>query len=173
VAERAGFCNQYQRMLKAFVLFTLTAVAEIFGCYAVYLWLRLEKPAWWWLPGRRRSRCLGGCSRCIRRWARAASMPRMAECISPRRWRGSGPWKDFDPIGGTFSEVFGAEVALVRVGGAIPIVADFRDILGTETLLIGLGLPDCRMHSPNENFPLENLEAGIRLNHVLLRYLAE
>lgn len=38
-------------MLKAFVLFALTAVAEILGCYAVYLWLRLHKPAWWLLPG--------------------------------------------------------------------------------------------------------------------------
>jgi len=38
-------------MLKAFVLFTVTAAAEIFGCYAVYLWLRLHKPAWWLLPG--------------------------------------------------------------------------------------------------------------------------
>jgi acetylornithine deacetylase/succinyl-diaminopimelate desuccinylase-like protein len=54
----------------------------------------------------------------------------------------------------------------------IDLTAPFRT-LGTETLLIGLGLPDCRMHSPNENFPLENLEAGIRLNQVLLRYFAE
>lgn len=38
-------------MLKAFTLFTLTAAAEIFGCYAVYLWLRLQKPVWWLLPG--------------------------------------------------------------------------------------------------------------------------
>lgn len=38
-------------MLKAFALFALTALAEIFGCYAAYLWLRLHKPAWWLLPG--------------------------------------------------------------------------------------------------------------------------
>ena len=69
-------------------------------------------------------------------------------------------------------EVFGGEVALIRVGGSIPIVTAFRDVLGAETLLLGLGLPDCRMHSPNENFPLENLEAGIRLNQILLRELA-
>jgi acetylornithine deacetylase/succinyl-diaminopimelate desuccinylase-like protein len=69
-------------------------------------------------------------------------------------------------------KVFGGEVALIRVGGSIPIVSAFRDALGAETLLLGLGLPDCRMHSPNENFPVENLEAGIRLNQVLLRELA-
>jgi small multidrug resistance family-3 protein len=38
-------------MFKAFILFTATAVAEIFGCYAVYLWLRLDRPAWWLVPG--------------------------------------------------------------------------------------------------------------------------
>jgi small multidrug resistance family-3 protein len=38
-------------MLKVFVLFTHTAAAEIFGCYAVYSWLRLQRPAWWLLPG--------------------------------------------------------------------------------------------------------------------------
>jgi acetylornithine deacetylase/succinyl-diaminopimelate desuccinylase-like protein len=69
-------------------------------------------------------------------------------------------------------EVFGGEVALIRVGGSIPIVSAFREILGAETLLVGLGLPDCRMHSPNENFPLENLEAGIQLNQLLVRELA-
>lgn len=69
-------------------------------------------------------------------------------------------------------EVFGRDVALIRGGGSIPILSGFRDILGAETLLLGLGLPDCRMHSPNENFPLENLELGIRLNQLLLRELA-
>jgi acetylornithine deacetylase/succinyl-diaminopimelate desuccinylase-like protein len=69
-------------------------------------------------------------------------------------------------------EVFGGDMALIRGGGSIPILSAFRDVLGAETLLLGLGLPDCRIHSPNENFPVENPEAGIRLNQVLLRELA-
>jgi acetylornithine deacetylase/succinyl-diaminopimelate desuccinylase-like protein len=52
-------------------------------------------------------------------------------------------------------------------------VSQFRSILGVETLLIGLALPDCRAHSPNENFPLENMEAGIRLNKAVLAELAK
>jgi acetylornithine deacetylase/succinyl-diaminopimelate desuccinylase-like protein len=91
----------------------------------------------------------------------------------------TGPWYLTDPHSESgeaaqraLREVFGREVALVRVGGSIPIVFGFRDILGIDTLLLGLGLPDCRMHSPNENFPVENLEAGIRLNQVLLRELS-
>ena len=66
----------------------------------------------------------------------------------------------------------GAEPALIREGGSIPIVQTFKDVLGVETLLLGLALPDCRAHSPNENFPLENFHAGARLNRNLLKELA-
>lgn len=67
---------------------------------------------------------------------------------------------------------FGRPAALIREGGSIPIVQSFKDILGAETLLLGLALPDSQMHAPNENFTLENYTAGIRLNRVLLRELA-
>jgi acetylornithine deacetylase/succinyl-diaminopimelate desuccinylase-like protein len=66
----------------------------------------------------------------------------------------------------------GKEVALIREGGSIPIVNTFKRVLGVETLLLGLALPDCRAHAPDENFPLENFEAGIRLNRRLLEELA-
>lgn len=73
-------------------------------------------------------------------------------------------------LGKTFG---GAEPALIREGGSIPIVTDgFKAILGVDTLLLGLALPDSRCHSPNENFPLENFAAGIRLNGHLLDELA-
>jgi acetylornithine deacetylase/succinyl-diaminopimelate desuccinylase-like protein len=91
----------------------------------------------------------------------------------------SGPWYMTDPhsaIGEAaqraLRKAFNAEVALIREGGSIPIVSQFRSILGVETLLMGLALPDCRAHSPNENFPLENLEGGIRLNKAILHELA-
>ena len=66
----------------------------------------------------------------------------------------------------------GQPLALIREGGSIPIVNTFRQILGVETLLLGLALPDCRAHAPDENFPVENFEAGIRLNKALLDELA-
>jgi acetylornithine deacetylase/succinyl-diaminopimelate desuccinylase-like protein len=69
-------------------------------------------------------------------------------------------------------KAFGREPALIREGGSIPITSVFRDVLGVETLLLGLALPDCRAHSPNENFPLENLEAGIKMNKAILQELA-
>ena len=66
----------------------------------------------------------------------------------------------------------GQPLAIIREGGSIPIVNTFRKILGVETLLLGLALPDCRAHAPDENFPVENFEAGIRLNKALLEELA-
>lgn len=66
----------------------------------------------------------------------------------------------------------GKDIALIREGGSIPIVNTFKRVLGVETLLLGLALPDCRAHAPNENFPIENFFAGIRLNQALLEELA-
>ncbi|PYK66027.1 MAG: peptidase M20, partial [Verrucomicrobia bacterium] len=91
----------------------------------------------------------------------------------------SGPWYMTDPqspLGEAaqhaLRKAFNRDVALIREGGSIPIVSQFRGILGIETLLMGLALPDCRAHSPNENFPLENFEGGIRLNKAILQRLA-
>lgn len=55
----------------------------------------------------------------------------------------------------------------VRGGGSIPVVATFADTLGTPTVLIGLGLDDDRLHSPNEKFNVENFEQGIRTSAYL------
>ena len=91
----------------------------------------------------------------------------------------SGPWYLTDPKSAlsqaaqrALQKAFDREPALIREGGSIPITSQFRDILGVETLLLGLALADCRAHSPNENFPLANFEAGIRLNKAVLQELA-
>jgi acetylornithine deacetylase/succinyl-diaminopimelate desuccinylase-like protein len=91
----------------------------------------------------------------------------------------SGPWYLTDPHSPAaeaaqraLRKAFSKDVAVIREGGSIPIVSQFRSILGLETLLMGLALPDCRAHSPNENFPLENLEGGMRLNKAVLQELA-
>lgn len=69
------------------------------------------------------------------------------------------------------TKTFGGKIALIREGGSIPIVQAFKDVLNADTLLLGLALPDCQAHAPNENFPIANLEAGIRLNQALLAEL--
>ncbi len=91
----------------------------------------------------------------------------------------SGPWYLTDPHSKfgeaaqrALKKAFGKEAALIREGGSIPIVSAFREILNAETLLLGLALPNCRAHSPNENFPLENFEAGRRMNKAVLAEIA-
>ena len=63
---------------------------------------------------------------------------------------------------------FDSDPALIREGGSIPIVQSFKDVLNVDTLLLGLALPDCQIHSPNENFSIENFYDGIRLNRNLI-----
>lgn len=67
---------------------------------------------------------------------------------------------------------FGKEPVFIREGGSIPIVNLFQGELGMPCLLLGYGLPDDRIHGPNEKFSLADFHAGIRTNAVLLAELA-
>lgn len=55
---------------------------------------------------------------------------------------------------------FECEPVLMREGGSIPIVNDFKRILGVDSLMLGLALPDDNAHSPNEKFDLGNFAKG-------------
>jgi acetylornithine deacetylase/succinyl-diaminopimelate desuccinylase-like protein len=69
-----------------------------------------------------------------------------------------------------FGQVFGKETVFVRSGGSIPIVGDFANHLGIPTILMGFGLPDDGLHSPNEKYKIENYYLGIR---TVARFLEE
>lgn len=60
-----------------------------------------------------------------------------------------------------YAASFGREPLFIRGGGSIPVVATLQKVLGIETLLLGFGLPDDRLHAPNEKFHLPNFYAGI------------
>lgn len=64
-------------------------------------------------------------------------------------------------------KVWGRETVFTRGGGSIPVVATFSEVLKAPTVLMGLGLEDDRLHSPNEKFDLENFYAGIRASAYL------
>ena len=67
----------------------------------------------------------------------------------------------------------GKKVHYLLEGGTIPIVSVIRKVLGVETLLVGLSLPDCRAHGPDETFPISYLERGAKMNRALLREISE
>lgn len=69
-------------------------------------------------------------------------------------------------------QAFGFEPVLLREGGSIPIVNQFKKTLGADTLLLGLALPDDNAHSPNEKFDLDLFAKGQRMSALLWRELA-
>ncbi len=72
-----------------------------------------------------------------------------------------------------YEEAFGKAPLLVRRGGSIPVVAKFQSMLGIETILMGFGLPDDRLHSPNEKFHLPNFYKGIETSIRFMTFLGE
>jgi acetylornithine deacetylase/succinyl-diaminopimelate desuccinylase-like protein len=68
---------------------------------------------------------------------------------------------------------FKADPILLREGGSIPIVNDFKRVLGVDTLMIGLALPEDNAHSPNERFSLECFEKGMQMSAHLWRELSK
>lgn len=67
---------------------------------------------------------------------------------------------------------FGHEPVLMREGGSIPIVNDFKRILHADTLLLGLALPDDNAHSPNEKFNLDCFAKGALMSAFLWQELS-
>lgn len=69
-------------------------------------------------------------------------------------------------------DVFGRDAALIGTGGSIPAVGSFKRYLGLDSILMGFGLDDDRVHSPNEKFELVCFRNGIRSNVAVLARLA-
>ena len=69
-----------------------------------------------------------------------------------------------------YAHIFGNKPVFKRNGGSIPVVGDFQRYLGLQTVMMGFGLPDDRLHSPNERFYLPNYYQGIQ---TVIRFLSE
>jgi acetylornithine deacetylase/succinyl-diaminopimelate desuccinylase-like protein len=57
--------------------------------------------------------------------------------------------------------VFGSRPVLQREGGSLPVVSNFKEAFGVESILLGFGLPDDNIHAPNEKMDLAHYFKGI------------
>lgn len=72
-----------------------------------------------------------------------------------------------------YEKVYGKQPVPVRSGGSIPIIATFEEVLGIKSVLMGFGLGSDAIHSPNENYPLEQFFNGITTIPLFYKYFAE
>ncbi len=68
--------------------------------------------------------------------------------------------------------IFGRDAAVIGTGGSIPAVGLLQRVLGIDSLLVGFGLDDDRVHSPNEKFELHCFRNGIRSHAAMLAEFA-
>jgi acetylornithine deacetylase/succinyl-diaminopimelate desuccinylase-like protein len=68
---------------------------------------------------------------------------------------------------------FGKVPIPVRSGGSVPIVAQFKEILGLDSVLMGFGLDSDAIHSPNEHFGIFNYLIGIETIALFFKNYAE
>lgn len=72
-----------------------------------------------------------------------------------------------------YFDVYGRMPVPVRSGGSIPIIAAFEEILGIKSILMGFGLGSDAIHSPNENYPLEQFYNGFKTIPLFYKYYTE
>lgn len=72
-----------------------------------------------------------------------------------------------------YLQTYGKRPVPVRSGGSIPIISAFEQILGMKSVLMGFGLSRDAIHSPNENYPLEQFFKGIETIPYFYKYFSE
>ena len=82
----------------------------------------------------------------------------------------SSPW--LEAAQEALESVWHKQAILMGCGGSIPVVGSFQEILGADSLLIGFGLDDDRVHSPNEKFDVACYRGGTRSHAAVVESLA-
>ena len=90
----------------------------------------------------------------VRRWTCACSARRRRVMVNPDH-------PAISTAARVFGEMLGRPTVFIRSGGSMPIVGDFAKHLGIPTVMMGFGLPDDGLHSPNEKYSLSNYYTGI------------
>jgi acetylornithine deacetylase/succinyl-diaminopimelate desuccinylase-like protein len=70
------------------------------------------------------------------------------------------------------ADIYGKPPVLIGAGGSIPVVGYIQQILGFDSILVGFGLEDDLIHSPNEKFELKCFHNGIRSHAAILARMA-
>jgi acetylornithine deacetylase/succinyl-diaminopimelate desuccinylase-like protein len=78
----------------------------------------------------------------------------------------------FQAASAALADEYGRLSVTIGSGGSIPVVESIRRILGQDSLLLGFGLEDDRVHSPNEKFNLKCFHKGMRSHARLLAHLS-
>jgi len=71
------------------------------------------------------------------------------------------------------TEIWGKPPLYLREGGSVPIIADIKRVLGLDSVLMGLFLPEDNLHAPNESFKLSIMEKGIATSQRILSAVAK
>lgn len=80
--------------------------------------------------------------------------------------------KAFRSLDTAVTEVFGKPPLYLREGGSVPIIADIRRVLGLDSVMMGLFLPEDNLHAPNESFSLRVMQRGMETSERVLASLA-
>jgi acetylornithine deacetylase/succinyl-diaminopimelate desuccinylase-like protein len=103
-----------------------------------------------------------------------------ADCSAEFHPHGMGPGIELDVTGPAFQAAKRAltdewpnPAAFTGIGGSIPIVGQFQERLGLDSVLVGFGLSNDQIHSPNEKYELESYRKGIRSWVRILHALAD
>jgi acetylornithine deacetylase/succinyl-diaminopimelate desuccinylase-like protein len=79
----------------------------------------------------------------------------------------------FRAVDASVKEVFGKPPLYLREGGSVPIIADIKRVLGLDSVMFGLFLPEDNLHAPNESFNLRVMRKGIESSERILAAIAK
>lgn len=78
----------------------------------------------------------------------------------------------FKSVDGAIAKAFGKPPIYLREGGSIPVIADFKNRAGLDSLMVGLFTPLANLHAPNESFDLSIMEHAIDAFEVVIKEIA-
>ncbi|MFA5112318.1 MAG: hypothetical protein WC443_12985, partial [Desulfobaccales bacterium] len=81
--------------------------------------------------------------------------------------------RGFRAVDKAVTEVWGRPPLYLREGGSVGLIADLKQVLGLDAVMLGLFLPEDNLHAPNESFHLGVMQKGIETSERVLADLAK